>query len=185
MEVLVAYASAHGSTGGVARRIAERLTAAGHHVDLRPAHDVDDLTRFDAIVLGSAIHSGRWLTPADDLLRRHAGDLASRRTWCFSVCSIGETTSFFGPRVSRLGRRARKSPPGLVEVAATFRPRGHRWFAGAIGRDHWGRIGNVVLRACGGTFGDHRDWDDVRSWADGIAAELARPDLATPREVVG
>ena len=34
--ILVAYASAHGSTEGIATAIAGRLRSAGHTVDVRP-----------------------------------------------------------------------------------------------------------------------------------------------------
>lgn len=36
MHVLVAYASRHGSTRGIAERIEERPQAAGHDADARP-----------------------------------------------------------------------------------------------------------------------------------------------------
>lgn len=166
MSVLVAYATAHGSTKGVAQAVARRLSTAGVPADLRAADDVGDVLAYDAVVLGSAIHNGRWLTPASELLTK-VGREPRRRLWLFSVCTVGETTSFLGPRVSRLARRARKLPP---DVAASGAP--HRFFAGVIERSHWNALGRLFFLATGGRYGDHRDWADIDQWATEIIAAL-------------
>lgn len=58
MRILVAYASAHGATEGIARRIAEVLDSDGHTVNHESLADLVDLGRPDFIVFGSAIHNG-------------------------------------------------------------------------------------------------------------------------------
>lgn len=172
MDVLVAYASVNGSTKGIAAEIGERLRANGHHVEVRAVDDVDAVAPHDAVVVGSAIHNGRWLTPADAFLRRFATDLADRFMWCFSVCSVGETSSFFGPRATRAARKAHREPPVLTELTPRIGPRDHRFFAGAIEPGQWGFLGGLALRVAGGTYGDHRDWADIDAWADDIARQL-------------
>jgi hypothetical protein len=62
--VLVAYASAHGSTKGVAERIAARLGLAGARVDVRSVDEVDDLEAYDTVVLGSSVYGQRWIPTA-------------------------------------------------------------------------------------------------------------------------
>ena len=166
MSVLVAYATAHGSTKGVADAIASQLSTANVSVDLRAADDVADVSVYDAVVLGSAIHNGKWLTPASRLLteiRRHP----RRPLWLFSVCTVGETTSFLSPRVSRLARRARTLPPGVAEAAAP-----HRYFAGVIEKSHWSAVGRLFFLVTGGRYGDHRDWADIDGWTKQIMAAL-------------
>jgi menaquinone-dependent protoporphyrinogen oxidase len=167
MNILVAYATAHGSTHQVADAIAARLTAAGLDVTVRAAGDVTDVAYFDAVVLGSAVHNGRWLTPAADLAKR-LRDLPARPLWLFSVCTIGETTSFLGPRLSSIARR-RRPLPEVVEASGAP----HRYFAGVIEKDHWNLAGSWFFTLTGGHYGDHRDWADIDAWADAIAAELA------------
>ena len=166
MTVLVAYATAHGSTKGVAGRIADRLQGLGNAVDLRAADDVTEMSGYSAVVLGSAIHNGRWLTPASELLTRVRGR-DGQPMWLFSVCTVGETTSFLGPRVSRLARRRRQLPADVAESG-----RAHRFFAGAIERSHWSWFGRVFFVLTGGHYGDHRDWEDIDRWADRIGASL-------------
>ena len=167
MTVLVAYASVHGSTKEVAEAIARQLSKAGVSVELNAADDVTDLHAYDAIVLGSAIHNGKWLTPASKLLIDIGRD-PTRPLWLFSVCTIGETTSFLPPRVSRLARRARKPPPGIAESAAP-----HRFFAGVIEKSHWNALGRLFFLVTGGRYGDHRDWADIGHWTNQIIAVIS------------
>jgi len=54
MPVLVAYANKHGSTQGIAERIAAILRASGFEVDLASAEDAGDPAGYDAFVSGSA-----------------------------------------------------------------------------------------------------------------------------------
>lgn len=124
-----------------------------------------------------AIHNQKWLPPAVDFISAHASELAGRPVWLFSVCSLGETNSFFNERVARAMRRRRKEQAIVSEVRPGLDPRDHRHFAGAIERSHWSLVGNLFLRLIGGTYGDHRDLPDIDRWADGIAASLqAAPD---------
>lgn len=174
MKVLVAYATAHGSTHQVADAIGRRLGAAGFDVTVRAAGDVADAASFDAVVLGSALHNGRWLTPAADLaaeLRR----LPARPLWMFSVCTVGDTSSFLGPRVSQ---RARRNRPLPAAVEASGAP--HRFFAGVIAKDHWNFLGRWFFVLARGRYGDRRDWSDIEAWSEMIAAALTARTVPEP-----
>ena len=124
-------------------------------------------------MLGSAVHNQTWLPEAADI-RQGASPTTSRvnPTWLFSVCTVGETSSFLGPRTTRFIQRRRKETKELVSFRQAIRPRGHRYFAGAIEPTHWNVVGNLVLRCFGGTYGDHRDWQDIDAWAHDIARQL-------------
>lgn len=172
--VLVAYASSHGSTKGVARAVGDRLRAAGLSVEVRPVDEIGNLEHFGAVVLGSAVRNRSWLPEAAAVLRDLGDELARRPLWLFSVCSVGASGSFFGPRVARLLRRGATVPKDIARCRDALRPRDHRAFAGAIERGQWNIAGHVFLRVLGGTYGDHRDWRDIDAWADRIAGELAK-----------
>jgi menaquinone-dependent protoporphyrinogen oxidase len=173
MNVLVAYASAYGSTKGIAIALAEVLRDEGLVVDLRPMDEVSSLAEFGAVVLGSAIHGGTWLPPAAAFIEEHADELAQRPVWLFSVSSVGDTSSVFGRRVADAMRRMRSEPAQITKWRTQWSMRGHRNFAGVVERSHWGLVGTVFIRALGGTYGDHRDWRDIRRWAGEIASALA------------
>lgn len=175
MHLLVAYASVHGSTREIASAIAGRLRSAGHVVDLQPVDEIDALVGVDGVVLGSAIHNRAWLPPAVTFVEAHVAELSERPVWLFSVSSVGDTTSVFGQRIAHVMRRTHSEPSQVRVWRGRLPVRGHRNFAGVIERSHWGLAGNVFLRAFGGTYGDHRDWQDIDRWADQIAAELVSP----------
>ena len=172
MRVLVAYASAYGSTKGIAEQIGDRLASTGTDVDVRRVDDVEGIDGYDAVVLGSAVHGGAWLPDAAAFAQASAAALTDRPVWLFSVSSVGDTSAFFGPRVARFMRRARHETKETAALRQAFCPRGHHNFAGAIARSHWGRLANVFFRVFRGSYGDHRDWHDVEAWADTIAAHL-------------
>ncbi len=50
--ILVAYASKHGATEGIAHHIARRLHEAGKEVDARSVSDADEPGEPEAVVIG-------------------------------------------------------------------------------------------------------------------------------------
>lgn len=172
MVVLVGYATAHGSTQGVAERIAERLRQRGVTVDLRPMSDVQDLGRHAAAVLGSAVHGGKWLPPAKEFVDRNAAGLRERPVWLFSVSTLGDEESMFRPRVAERLRAMRKETPEIAGFRAAVGPREHRNFAGAIAQSDWSASGRAFFRAMGGRYGDYRNWAAIEAWADRIAVQV-------------
>ncbi|MFI6845265.1 flavodoxin domain-containing protein [Kitasatospora sp. NPDC050467] len=166
MTVLVGYASAHGSTREIAERIGIRLTESGVSADVRPLGDRTTASGYSAFVLGSAVHSRRWLPEAAAFLERHRDTLAHGRVWAFSV---GMPAALRGPWRRFAGReegivRETFGPlPGLCE---------HRLFSGVVTREQLGRVGTLALRLLGGRTGDYRDWAAIDAWAAEIAGEL-------------
>ena len=167
MKVLVGYATAAGSTRGIADRIAARLSARGHAVDVRDLAAAPGLDAYDAFVLGSAVHDQAWLPEARAAVAGHETVLATRPVWLFSV---GMPAAL--PRWVR-GWAARKEQATVAaELVTAVSPRDHRLFSGVIRREDLGGVGRAAVRALGGRFGDFRDWDAVDAWADGIADAL-------------
>jgi menaquinone-dependent protoporphyrinogen oxidase len=171
MVVLVAYATDHGSTQGVADRIADRLQQHGVDAEACAVADVLDVSRYEAVVLGSAIHGGKWLPAARQFAHRNAAPLRERPVWLFSVSTLGDEESMFPPRVADRLRAWRKETPEVGEMRRLLHPREHRNFAGAIARSHWSATGRAFFRATGGHYGDHRNWTVIDAWADLIAAQ--------------
>ena len=69
MKVLVAYASRHGATKGIAERIARTLEPRGNDVTLPPADQVSAVAGYDAFIIGSAAYTGHWLKEARGFVR--------------------------------------------------------------------------------------------------------------------
>ena len=172
MLVLVAYATGHGSTRGIAARIADRLRQQGADANALAVADVAEVSGYEAVVLGSAIQGGKWLPEALQFAERDAAALRERPVWLFSVSTLGDEESMFPTWVANRLRALRKETPEMTQMRRRLHPREHRNFAGAIARSHWPATGRAFFLATGGRYGDHRNWPAIDAWADLIAAQL-------------
>lgn len=174
MKILVAYASRHGATQGIAERIADRLRAAGLNAEARPAASVKSLAGYDAFVIGSAAYMFHWLKDAATLVRRNQAVLAVKPVWLFSSGPVG--TEPFDAK----GRDQKEAaiPKELPELQAAVNAREHRVFFGVYERDRKPiglaeRFMSFLPAAKDGLpIGDFRDWPEIEAWAAGIAHEL-------------
>lgn len=183
MKILVAYASRHGSTRGIAERIAGRLGEHGLTVDLQPAAALRSIGEPDACVIGSAAYNGHWLKEAADLVRRNRAPLAGRPVWLFSSGPIGtETVDAKGRDVLEVSR-----PAEFAEFAGSIRPRDMRVFFGAYDPDaepigfaerFGARFTKMAAIRSAIPAGDFRDWPLIDAWADEIAREIVRAPVA-------
>lgn len=184
MKVLVAYASRHGATRGIADRIAQTLERNGLEITTGPVDDVGAVDQYDAFVIGSAAYMGGWLKEATQFVRRHRSLLASRPVWLFSSGPVG------AEMVDAKGRDVIEAsvPKEFAEFADALQPRDRRIFFGAYDPDAepvglMERMGAVFTRMPAVRealpAGDFRDWPQIEAWADGIARELQPVAAAT------
>ena len=161
MRVLVSAASRHGSTAEMAAEIASALAEAGLDAAVVPPDDVTSLHGYDAAVIGSAIYMNSWMAPARDLVDRLSDELAGMPVWLFSSGPVGDPPP------------PAEDPEEMAEIIAATHARGHQVFAGRIDRSQLGLGEKVLTSALRTPEGDYRPWTDVRTWAEGIARELA------------
>lgn len=69
MKVLVAYASRHGATRGIAERIAQRLEYRGLDAVLQPVASAAAAAEYDAFVVGGAAYMTHWMEEATRFVR--------------------------------------------------------------------------------------------------------------------
>jgi menaquinone-dependent protoporphyrinogen oxidase len=173
LRVLVAYASRHGATQGIAERIAENLRAAGVVVAVQPAQAAGDPAGYDACVVGSAAYFGSWLKEATAFVRHNQGVLAGRPVWLFSSGPVGDET------IDAKGRDllAQSVPKEIAEFERAINPRGHRVFYGKVELRQLGFLGRLAASLpaswMAGVEGDFRDWAEIDAWTQSIARELA------------
>jgi len=173
MKVLVAYATAAGSTVGVATRIAAVLRTHGHVVATYGVDEVTDVADYDAYVVGSAVHDQAWLPSGAAFLARERQTLRGKPVWLFSV---GLPDSLRGPLRRWAGL---EEPAILAHLREDVRPVEHRLFSGVVRAEMLGKLGSLVFRAVGGRFGDFRDWQEIEQWAADIADVLADIEAMT------
>jgi len=175
MSILVAYASRHGSTQGIAERIAERLGSHGLDAEARPAATVRDAARYDAFVVGGAAYMFHWLKDASAFVEHNQALLAGRPTWLFSSGPVGTDT------VDKQGRDVLETtvPREFADLRAKIHPRAEKVFFGAVdpAARPVGFAERIVslMPASKDTLpkGDFRDWPAIDAWADEIAHDLA------------
>ncbi len=165
--VLVAYASRHGATAGIAERIGQALQEAGVAADVRPCREVEDLTPYSAIVLGSGVYIGQWLQDAATFLVGNEAALAQKPVWLFSDGPTGQ-----GDPVALM--KGWRFPEKLQPVADRIKPRGIAFFAGALDSAKMSLPEKLIVKAIKAPLGDYRDWDAITAWGRDIAADLQR-----------
>ncbi len=159
--VLVAYASKHGSTQGIAEHIARHLSERGVTTEVRPASAVTELDQADAVIVGSAVYAGSWMKEATEFVHRFGAELPGVPVWLFSSGPLGADV-----------QDDDEQPKQLDELRRTLHPRGHEMFFGALDREQLSFGERMIAKAVKAPEGDFRDWDAIGSWADAIADEL-------------
>ena len=86
---LVAFSTRHGSTAAAAEVIADVLRTAGLAVDCQPKDDVEDVTCYHAVILGSGMFVPGRASDGGGFLERHAAALRGCNVWLFSTGPIG------------------------------------------------------------------------------------------------
>ena len=174
MNVLVAYATRHGATQGIAEQIAKTLRGAGLDVEIARAGSVKATAGYDAFVIGSAAYMFHWQKDAVDLVRRNRKTFGAKPVWLFSSGPLGTEA------VDAKGRDQKIAaiPKEIAELRAAVGARDHRVFFGAYARDQKPvglaeRFVSLVPAAREALpEGDFRDWPEIETWAAGIATEL-------------
>jgi len=162
--VLVAYASMHGSTAGVADTIAGALRGGGALVDVRPVQEVTDLHPYQAAVIGSAIRSDRWLPEAREFVSGNRGILSQIPTAYFLTC-----LTLALPSQGNL-TRAKSFLNPVIDDVPQVQPVSVGLFAGVLDYRKYSMAVKAMMkykmRTRGIEEGDYRDWQAIRHWAD-------------------
>ena len=155
-KVLVVYASKCGSTGEIAEALAGEIAARGRKVDVALAENVKDLSGYSAVVLGSAIRFGQWLSPAVEFAERFKEALRAVPVAIFTahIMALGES------KEDHAGRQAYIQPllKEITPVSVAF-------FAGNVDADKLSFVEKTIGRMVGSPVGDQRDWTKIRAWA--------------------
>ncbi|MFE2994666.1 flavodoxin domain-containing protein [Nocardia sp. NPDC059246] len=174
--VAVIYATAQGSTREIADFIGAYLMARGATVEVADVEHAPELTPFDAIVLGSAVHDLALLPEMAGFVRSHRHELQAYPVWLFSV---GLGPALVGPTGRRIGHLV---PKKIAALRDSIAPRDFHAFAGHYERAGVSLPARAMYRLLGGArYGDLRDWSDITIWTDTIAQALHLPQAkATP-----
>ncbi|MBI5963640.1 MAG: flavodoxin domain-containing protein [Chloroflexi bacterium] len=164
-KILITYASRSGSTAEIAEAIGKTIAQNGAQVDVLPMREVTDLTLYRAVVAGSAIRKSKWLPEAMQFVQTLRSELRQKpfATFTVSITLAMSNTDQYRQAVSEW----------IQPVRLQVRPLSEGLFAGMLDFHKLPLtfdsllLGGVVAL---GIFpkGDRRDWNAIRSWAEGI-----------------
>jgi menaquinone-dependent protoporphyrinogen oxidase len=163
MTTLVAYASKRGSTAEIAETVAATLRRAGLEVSLCSVDEVESLDPYAAVVVGSAVYMKRWRGDARHFLKRHRKALRKLPFWVFSSGPVGDPADD-NPE----WMESRK----FVEKIEEMGVRGHVVIGGRVPAEPRGLMEKAMAEGTPERYRDRRDWEEIRAWAEGVAAEL-------------
>ena len=165
-KILVTFATWAGSTGEVAQAIGKTLADEGTPVDVRPASEVDDVSAYRAVVLGSAIRAGQLHPQAVAFLNAHQTTLSQIPVAYFVVClTMKEDTE-----ENRCMVEGYLKP--LLERFPDVQPVSMGLLAGAVDLEKIPFIMRLILKLRKVPAGDFRDWEAIRAWANQIRPKL-------------
>jgi menaquinone-dependent protoporphyrinogen oxidase len=157
-DVLIVYASKHGSTEQVARRIGEVLRAHGLTTVVEEAGAAKEIDGFRAVVLGGSIYMGRWHKEAKAFLHRNREAFSELPLAVFALGPGKNTEKDFAD--------SRKQLDHALEHEHGVEPRAVAVFGGVIEPEHLKFPFNRMAKT------DIRDWPTIHAWADELPGVL-------------
>lgn len=171
MDILVAYASSHGSTAEVAEFIGRKLQEHNHKVTVADVNSVRIIGRYDLVILGTAIHTGTWLPEMADFVTRFQDNLADKPVYLWVSCIRVLEPHGFEHVLEYYMADDLMEKLNLQDVTV---------FAGKLDLQNvdWNERWTLSARYDGSTWpgsfdGDFRDWDKIRVWCDKIAEAVS------------
>lgn len=202
-KMLILYASEHGTTRGFAEVISSCLSAAQPTLGpvtclpVTEAPGGSELTSFDAIILGSAIHQQAWLPEMTKVLSGHLGSTKSTEAiqsstlkprlgvYAFSVGCPAAMGKLFGAKAAiKEERMIREKIEGTLGLRGILKE--HTLFQGKMEKSDvpWEKVNaplGFVIRGLfwmvGGRWGDYRDEKAVEGWANNVLIPGIRKSL--------
>lgn len=164
-KTLVTYASRTGSTAEIAEAICKTLVHCGEDVVLLPMQEVEDLSHYDAVVLGSPIQKSQWLPEAMQFIQKYRAELTGKRVGTFTVC-----ITLAMPNAERYLPAVKN---WIAPVHTQLKPLTEGFFAGRLDfRKLPLSLDTLLFRITVALGilpkGDHRDWNVIHAWAEDL-----------------
>jgi len=157
--ILVTYATRAGSTVDVATAIGKTLAARGFAVDVKPIKENPAVGEYQAVVIGSAVRVGRWVSEAVKFVTANQQALNAMPVAVF--CVHGNNLEDDEP--SQAARSAY-----LDNIRALIQPVDEAFFAGSVDPKRVSLLERVMINAVKSPVGDFRDWEKIQAWAQKI-----------------
>jgi menaquinone-dependent protoporphyrinogen oxidase len=179
--ILVAYASASGSTREIAEFIGRVLGGLEAEVDVESADHAGDPASYDAVIVGSAIRYDRWMPEARSFVKAHEESLRRLPVAYFLACLAASGGT------AKTERQTLAYAEKVRALAPSVEPVSFGRFAGKLEYRKLSLLVRLLSRALFVIMrvreGDYRDWNAIEAWAKDCHRELSRAGRTT-REAV-
>lgn len=172
VKVLVTYATKYGSTRGVAEAVAAELRSNGLVADLLPAANVQSLSGYDAVVLGTPLYIGSMLGDANKFLSRFKKEISLLPAALFVLGPLYNTPKEMTDVKTQLDV--------VLNKIAWFKPAVVEVFTGAMDPDKF-RFPDSLLNMMPAAKNDNlfkkhdgRDWEAIKAWASSLKDVLVK-----------
>ena len=164
-KILVTYASRAGSTAEIAETIGKTLRQDGARVDVLPVKDVQDISPYRAVIVGSPIRSSKWLPEAMQFVQAHRSELARKP---FATFTVSITLA-----MSKGDQYRQAVTSWTAPVRALVKPLSEGLFPGLLDFTKLPLTFDTLklrLVVALGIFpkDDRRDWNAIRAWAESL-----------------
>ena len=168
--ILVAYASHFGTTGDVAKAIGKALQDQGALVETKAIEAVQDLSDYDAVIVGSAIRYDKWMPQAIKLVGQHEEALGKVPVAFFFTCLA------LSVRNAKARRQGQAYADSLSASFSQVTPVSVGGFAGVLDYTKLSMLTRLAAKIAfaflGVKEGDHREWATIKAWAQNIGPKL-------------
>jgi menaquinone-dependent protoporphyrinogen oxidase len=165
-KVLVAYASKAGSTSEVAAAIADVLSKSGADVTVERIKNVKDLSAYQAVVVGSLIRMGRWVSEAKSFVETNKSTLEKVPTAFFTTCAT----------LKEDNDSTRAEVAGYVEpIYEILKPVESGLFGGKMDTSKLNFLDRKIIEMMAkgeNPNGDYRNWNEINDWAAKLAPQM-------------
>ena len=167
--ILVVYDTKYGATRTIADQIQNVLCESGARVDMTLVERIDDISEYDAVILGSAIISESWRPDMLRFLRTQEPILATKQVAVFIVCGLlhEDTAEYREIAQQYYIDKVLEKFPQVVPVGNAG------LFAGVVDYSVLQPLDEFLMRVLFGRLlpeGDYRNFDTVTQWTNDIFA---------------
>jgi menaquinone-dependent protoporphyrinogen oxidase len=168
--ILIVYDTKYGATRTIADKIQEVLCAQGAQVDMSLVKRIQDISTYDAVIIGSAIINEQWRPDMLSFMKAQTAALAAKPVALFIVCGLLKDDTAENRQTAQkyyIDAVLQKTP-GIAPVGSPG------LFAGVMDFSVLTPMDEFLIRTLFGSGpyaipeGDYRNFDKVTQWTNDI-----------------